>query len=70
MNKTQKLLLILSGLGMTLEQALAAGVDLTTLTAAVDVSTVTAGVVAVAAILMAPSVAKYAVNAIRRMFPK
>ncbi len=48
----------------------AAPVDLSTLTAAVDLTTVISGVVAVGALLMAPSVAKYAVGSIRRMFPK
>ncbi|MBS1188815.1 MAG: hypothetical protein H6R10_607 [Rhodocyclaceae bacterium] len=44
-------------------------VDLSLLTNAVDVSSVVAGVVSVGALLMAPAVAKYAVNAIRRMLP-
>lgn len=49
--------------------AFAAGVDLTSLTSAVDLSTVVPAIIAVGAILMAPKVAKYAVNVVQRMFP-
>lgn len=62
--------LALAGLTAFAASVNAAPVDLTALTDAVDLSTVIAGVVAVGALLMAPSVAKYAVNSIRKMFPR
>lgn len=50
--------------------AFAAGPDLTTLTGAVDLTTVGAGILAVAALMMAPRVIKYAAQSIMKMFPK
>lgn len=50
--------------------ALAAPVDLTSLTAAVDLSTVTAAVLAVGVLVLSPQIAKFAVQTVRRFFPK
>jgi len=48
----------------------AAPPDLSTLTAAVDLTTVGAAILAIGALLMAPQIIKYAVSAVRRMFPR
>lgn len=56
--------------GSTSAFAVVVPVDLTSLTAQVDLSTVLAAILAVGALLMAPQIAKYAISAIRRMFPK
>jgi len=50
--------------------AVAVPPDLSTLTGAIDLSTVVTAIIAVAVLLMAPQITKYAISAVRRMFPK
>lgn len=57
-------------LGGVIAPAFAVGPDLSSLTGAVDLSTVGTGILAVAALLMAPRVIKYAAQSIMKMFPK
>lgn len=64
----QKFVAFVASLGFG-SMAFALPVDLTALTDAVDLTTVIAALLAVGALLMAPAVAKYAVSAVRRMFP-
>lgn len=57
----KKAIAVVTALGiMTLEQALATGVDFTPITGAVDVSTIVVAIVALGAIMMGPNVAKWA----------
>lgn len=65
-----KKLAVVSVLAAAGVPAFAAGVDLSTLTAAVDLSTVTPAIIAVGVLLLGPQIAKYAVAAVRRMFPR
>lgn len=71
MTRNQKLKYASGGAVAVLSTAAnAVPVDLTALTSAIDLSTVTAGILAVAVIMFAPQIAKYAQATIRRMFPK
>lgn len=62
--------LVVAAVAGAITPVFAVGPDLSSLTGAVDLSTVGTGILAVAALLMAPRVIKYAAQSIMKMFPK
>lgn len=70
MNRINRSTVALAGLAAVSAQSFAVGVDLTALTAAVDLSTVIPAMILVGSLLMAPAIAKYAIRAVQKFFPK
>lgn len=70
MNQIRVFLVALLAMFANFAHAVAVPPDLSTLTGAIDLSTVVTALLAVAVLLMSPQITKYAISAIRRMFPK